>query len=104
MSKEIMDLKELGEYLSFSHKKIYNLVKEDKIPYSRIGHQYRFIKDEINAWLKNQKGKPETMISHHSSKKDDFTISLEMSKRRYEDWIKTGKLKIVGERKYKIEI
>ncbi len=51
MSKEIMDLKEVARYLSFSHKKIYNLIKARKIPYARIGGQYRFVKANIDAFL-----------------------------------------------------
>jgi excisionase family DNA binding protein len=54
MPKEIMDLKEVAKYLSFSQKKLYNLVKERKIPFARIGGQYRFVKDDIDAWLKGQ--------------------------------------------------
>ncbi|MBI5555732.1 MAG: helix-turn-helix domain-containing protein [Elusimicrobia bacterium] len=51
MSKEIMDLKEVAKYLSFSQKKLYNLVKDRSIPFARIGGQYRFVKGEIDAWL-----------------------------------------------------
>ncbi len=54
MSKEIMNLKEIAEYLSFSQKKLYNLVKEEKIPFAKIGGQYRFVKEEIDLWLKEQ--------------------------------------------------
>lgn len=54
MPKEIMDLKEVAKYLSFSQKKLYNLVKERNIPFARIGGQYRFVKDDIDAWLKRQ--------------------------------------------------
>ncbi|MFH0887245.1 MAG: helix-turn-helix domain-containing protein, partial [bacterium] len=54
MPKEIMDLKEVAKYLSFSQKKLYNLVKERSIPFARIGGQYRFVKEEIDSWLKGQ--------------------------------------------------
>lgn len=73
MIKEIMDLKELGKYLSFSQKKLYTLVKEDKIPYSRIGHQYRFIKKDIDKWLKNQNVKKIDLL-----KKPDLSILDDM--------------------------
>lgn len=52
MVKDIMNLKEVAEYLSFSQKKLYTLVKEGKIPYVRIGGQYRFVKEEIDKWLR----------------------------------------------------
>lgn len=54
MPKEIMDLKDVAKYLSFSQKKLYNLVKDGKIPYARIGGQYRFVKEEIDAWLRSE--------------------------------------------------
>ncbi|MBI5416970.1 helix-turn-helix domain-containing protein [Candidatus Poribacteria bacterium] len=73
MNKEIMDLKELSIYLSFSPKKLYNLVNEDKIPYSRIGHQYRFITEDIDKWLKNQNTKKIDL-----SKKTDLSILDDM--------------------------
>ncbi|MDD5260023.1 MAG: helix-turn-helix domain-containing protein [bacterium] len=51
MTKEIMDLKEVASYLSFSHKKLYNLINDGKIPYTRIGGQYRFVKAIIDEFL-----------------------------------------------------
>jgi len=56
MTKEIMDLKEIAGYLGFSETKIYRLIKADAIPYAKIGGQYRFVKSEIDEWLKG-KGK-----------------------------------------------
>lgn len=50
--KAIMNIEETAEYLGFSTKKIYRLVEENKIPASRIGRQYRFMKDIIDTWLR----------------------------------------------------
>jgi excisionase family DNA binding protein len=50
--KEIMDVKELSEYLGIGKSKIYQLIREKKIPASRIGRQYRFSKSVIDSWLK----------------------------------------------------
>jgi excisionase family DNA binding protein len=52
ISKEIMDVKELSEYLGIGKSKIYQLIREKKIPASRIGRQYRFSKSVIDSWLK----------------------------------------------------
>lgn len=57
MNKEIMDVKQIAEYLGFSEKKIRNLIKGKSIPYSKIGGQYRFIKQEIDGWLRGKKEK-----------------------------------------------
>ena len=53
MNKEIMNIAEVSEYLGFSQRKIYQLIKDGKIPVSKIGGQYRFMKDEIDSWLRS---------------------------------------------------
>ncbi|MBU4128773.1 helix-turn-helix domain-containing protein [bacterium] len=51
MTKEIMDVKEIAKYLGFGEKKIYQLVERGEIPVSKIGGQYRFLKNSIDQWL-----------------------------------------------------
>ncbi len=51
---EVMDIKTLSQYLSMGRSKIYNLIRQKKIPASRIGRQYRFSKQLIDDWLKEQ--------------------------------------------------
>ena len=53
-NKQIMDIKELSEYLGIGKSKIYSLIKQKKIPASRIGRQYRFSKDIVDNWLKER--------------------------------------------------
>lgn len=52
--KQIMDIKELSDYLGISRTTIYNLIKKKKIPASKIGKQYRFSKDVVDSWLKDK--------------------------------------------------
>ena len=52
--KEVMDIKELSHYLGIGKSKIYNLIRLKKIPASRIGRQYRFSKEVVDAWLKEK--------------------------------------------------
>ena len=52
--KSIMTVEEVARYLGFSTKKIYRLVESNKIPASRIGRQYRFIREEVDRWLKDK--------------------------------------------------
>jgi len=52
--KEVMDIKELSTYLGIGKSKIYNLIRLKKIPASRIGRQYRFSKEVVDAWLKEK--------------------------------------------------
>lgn len=50
--KEVMDVRELCNYLGIGKSKIYQLIREKKIPASKIGRQYRFSKTVIDSWLK----------------------------------------------------
>ncbi len=52
--KEIMDVRELAQYLRIGKSKIYALIRQKKIPASRIGRQYRFSKEVLDAWLKER--------------------------------------------------
>ena len=51
---EVMDIITLSMYLGLGRSKIYNLIRQRKIPASRIGRQYRFSKDLVDAWLKER--------------------------------------------------
>ena len=51
---EIMDIAALSKYLGMGHSTLYALIRDKKIPASRIGRQYRFTKSEIDAWLKSK--------------------------------------------------
>lgn len=53
-TKQIMDIRELSEYLGIGKSKIYSLIRQKKIPASRIGRQYRFSKEVVDAWLKEK--------------------------------------------------
>ena len=48
---EVMDIKTLAQYLGMGRSKIYNLIRQRKIPASRIGRQYRFSRPIIDQWL-----------------------------------------------------
>ena len=52
--KQVMDIRELSEYLGIGKSKIYSLIRQKKIPASKIGRQYRFSKEVVDAWLKEK--------------------------------------------------
>lgn len=52
-AKEVMDIRGVAAYLGMGKSKIYGLIRERKIPASRIGRQYRFSKAIIDAWLRD---------------------------------------------------
>ena len=51
---EVMDIKTLAQYLGMGRSKIYNLIRQKKIPASRIGRQYRFSKELVEQWLRER--------------------------------------------------
>lgn len=51
---EVMDIKALAQYLGMGRSKIYGLIRQKKVPASRIGRQYRFSKALVEAWLKER--------------------------------------------------
>ncbi|MBI4056137.1 MAG: excisionase family DNA-binding protein [Elusimicrobia bacterium] len=51
---EVMDIITLAQYLCMGRSKIYNLIRQKKIPASRIGRQYRFSRPLVDAWLKER--------------------------------------------------
>lgn len=53
-NKQVMDIKELSEYLGIGKSTIYNLIRQKKIPASKIGKQYRFSKEIVDSWLKDK--------------------------------------------------
>jgi len=54
---ELMTLPELAQYLRFTRKTIYGLLKQGNIPAIKIGRKWRFDKDVIDSWLHhNMKG------------------------------------------------
>lgn len=52
--KEVMDIKDLSDYLGIGKSKIYSLIRQRKIPASRIGRQYRFSKEVVDSWLRER--------------------------------------------------
>ncbi len=52
--RDVMSIKELSEYVGLSKSKIYQLIRNKRIPASKIGRQYKFSKEVIDSWLKEK--------------------------------------------------
>jgi excisionase family DNA binding protein len=48
---EFMTLQEVADYLRVTAKTIYRLLKQGRIPATKVGHQWRFDKTAIDEWL-----------------------------------------------------
>ena len=51
MTKEMFTTKEVAEYLSINEKQVYRLIKEKKIPATRITGKWLFPKNLIEEWI-----------------------------------------------------
>ena len=49
----LMTVQQLAEYLQMSSDKVYDMVKKGEIPAIKIRQQWRFDRNEIDAWLKS---------------------------------------------------
>lgn len=54
---QIMTPKEAAKYLGFHLVTIYRLLKKQEIPATKIGGQWRFKKDVLDAWLMSRMNK-----------------------------------------------
>ncbi|MBN2241135.1 MAG: helix-turn-helix domain-containing protein, partial [Acidobacteria bacterium] len=51
MTKEMLTTKEIAEYLSINEKQVYRLIKDKKIPATRITGKWLFPKGLIDEWI-----------------------------------------------------
>lgn len=52
METDFLTVTELSEYLRLKPLSIYRMVKNKKIPHRKAGRSIRFVKQEIDTWLK----------------------------------------------------
>ncbi len=60
---ELMTLEEVADYLRVTRKTIYRLLEKRAIPSTRVGHQWRFDRGSVDAWLRqNSSGAAATIL------------------------------------------
>jgi excisionase family DNA binding protein len=50
-----LTIEELAEYLKMGRTKLYRMAQDGDIPASKVGNQWRFDREEIDQWMKNQR-------------------------------------------------
>ena len=53
MRREIMTVIQVADYLQVNKKSVYNLVKQGKLPASKVLNRLRFSKEVIDQFLAN---------------------------------------------------
>ena len=54
MENEIWTIKEVADYLRLKEKTAYALAAQGKLPGFKVGGSWRFRRDEIDSWIKEQ--------------------------------------------------
>jgi len=54
MTDEIYTLKEVAKYLKLAEKTAYRLAAEGKLPGFKVGGSWRFKKEDIESWIREQ--------------------------------------------------
>lgn len=66
---EVMNVKEVAEYLKCSESSIRNMVRANKIPVFKINTKLNFNKEAIDNWVHNQE-----MMSLQT--REDYTTNI----------------------------
>jgi len=75
MTKEMLSTKEVAEYLSINEKQVYRLIKEKKIPATRITGKWLFPKGLIEEWVVNSARESVSMPSKKSLSENQIVIA-----------------------------
>ena len=54
MTEEILTIREVAEYLKVTEKTVYGLAQKRQIPGFKVGGQWRFRREDIDAWIGTQ--------------------------------------------------
>ena len=54
-----LTIEELSGYLKMSRSKLYQMAQKGELPGSKIGTQWRFDRDRINAWMNEKMNTPD---------------------------------------------
>ncbi len=57
MVDQILTLKEVAAYLKLAKKTAYRLASEGKLPGFKVGGSWRFKREDLEAWIEENKSK-----------------------------------------------
>ncbi len=75
MTKEMLTTKEVAEYLSINEKQVYRLIKEKKIPATRITGKWLFPKGLIDEWIINSAKESVSIPDKQNSQDNQVVIA-----------------------------
>lgn len=75
MTREMFTTKEVAEYLSINEKQVYRLIKEKKIPATRITGKWLFPKNLIDEWVMTSARESVSISPQKSSPENQVVIA-----------------------------
>jgi excisionase family DNA binding protein len=51
MTDDVLTIREVAEYLKVTEKTVYTLAQQRRIPSFKVGGQWRFRREDIEAWI-----------------------------------------------------
>ncbi|MBW2056976.1 MAG: helix-turn-helix domain-containing protein [Deltaproteobacteria bacterium] len=56
MTRPVMTIEQLSEYLQIGKRSLYRLAREGRIPARKILNKWRFDRQQIDEWIRRQTG------------------------------------------------
>jgi excisionase family DNA binding protein len=56
---DVMTVKQVAEYLNCPRSTVYWLLEQRKVPGLRLGGRWRFLRSELEQWIRDRQSKPE---------------------------------------------
>ena len=69
MVDQILTLKEVAAYLKLAEKTAYRLASEGKLPGFKVGGSWRFKREDLEAWIEEQKDKSNSDVKKITKEK-----------------------------------
>lgn len=54
MSEKVLKIKDVAAYLQVNEKTVYSLAQQRRIPCFKVGGQWRFRREDLDAWIAEQ--------------------------------------------------
>ena len=74
MTREMFTTKEVAEYLSINEKQVYRLIKEKKIPATRITGKWLFPKNLIEEWIMSNARESVEDVAHPKNSPENQVV------------------------------
>lgn len=74
--KDLLTLSEVSTFLKVPKSTIYKLARERRLPGHKVGKHWRFVREEIEAWVQNS-GTDDAMVgaAAGSGNRDRFSLN-----------------------------